>query len=54
MLMFAKEGHGFFLIDDVQDDSTLLSGFLWPINGNSDNNFEPFCTFRFHKRQALS
>jgi hypothetical protein len=26
----------------MQSDSTLLSGFPWPINGNSDNNLESF------------
>jgi hypothetical protein len=27
----------------VQDDSNLLSGFPWPINGNPDNNLESPC-----------
>jgi hypothetical protein len=29
----------------LQGDSKLLSGFLWPINGNHDNNFELPCAF---------
>jgi hypothetical protein len=30
----------------IQDDSKLLSGFLWPINGNPNNNLESFCIWR--------
>jgi hypothetical protein len=29
----------------VQDDSKLLSGPPWHINGNPDNNLEPPCMF---------
>jgi hypothetical protein len=36
----------------IQSDSKLLSGFLWPINGNPDNNLNSLCsseTFRTKK-----
>jgi hypothetical protein len=31
------------IILTIQSDSKLLSGFPWPINGNSDNNLESSC-----------
>jgi hypothetical protein len=29
----------------LQNNSKLLSGSPWPINGNTDNNLESLCTF---------
>jgi hypothetical protein len=31
------------IFEIIQNGSKLLSGFTWPINGNSDNNLESPC-----------
>jgi hypothetical protein len=28
---------------NIQDDSKLLSGVPWPVNGNTENNLESLC-----------
>jgi hypothetical protein len=34
-----------FVANHLQSDSKLLSRFLWPINGNTDNNLESPCIY---------
>jgi hypothetical protein len=33
-----------YSIKYIHSDSNVLSGFPWPVNGNSDNNLESLCT----------
>jgi hypothetical protein len=39
---------------DIENDSKLLSGFPWPIKGNTDNNLESLCIMGRRQKKISS